>query len=180
MAGIARQVAVHGQPFAPPCVLLSGGETTVTVRGAGRGGRNVEFLLSLGIALDGHPAIHALAGDTDGVDGEDEIAGAYLDPDSLARAASLGIRPADRLSDNDGHGLPACGDAGRHRHRPAALHAARRARPDLAHGDDRCHREPGTISAVIVSPGRFRTVIASHARFSPSSRGPKSRGDPGS
>jgi hydroxypyruvate reductase len=112
MAGIARQVAVHGQPFAPPCVMLSGGETTVTVRGAGRGGRNVEFLLSLGIALDGHPAIHALAGDTDGVDGDDEIAGGYLDPDSLARAASLGIRPADRLSDNDGHGFfGALGDA---------------------------------------------------------------------
>lgn len=112
MAGIARQVAVHGQPFAPPCVLLSGGETTVTVRGGGRGGRNVEFLLALGVALDGHPAIHALAGDTDGVDGQDDAAGAYLAPDSLARARLLGINPADRLADNDGHGFfEALGDA---------------------------------------------------------------------
>jgi hydroxypyruvate reductase len=112
MAGIARQVAVHGQPFAPPCVLLSGGETTVTVRGGGRGGRNVEFLLALGVALDGHPAIHALAGDTDGVDGQDDAAGAYLAPDSLARARLLGINPADRLADNDGHGFfAALGDA---------------------------------------------------------------------
>ena len=76
MAGIALQVARHGQPFEPPCILLSGGETTVTVRGGGRGGRNVEFLLSLAIALDGHPGIHAMAGDTDGVDGLEEIAGA--------------------------------------------------------------------------------------------------------
>ena len=105
MAGIARQVAAHGQPFAPPCVLLSGGETTVTVRGSGRGGRNVEFLLALGIALDGHPDVHALAGDTDGVDGVDEAAGAYLAPDSLARARALGLRPVDRLADNDGHGF---------------------------------------------------------------------------
>jgi hydroxypyruvate reductase len=103
MAGIARQVAVHGQPFAPPCVLLSGGETTVTVRGAGRGGRNVEFLLALGIALDGRPGVDALAGDTDGVDGHDAAAGAYLAPDSLARARALGIRPADCLAENDGH-----------------------------------------------------------------------------
>ena len=105
MAGIARQVAAQGQPFAPPCVLLSGGETTVTVRGSGRGGRNVEFLLALGIALDGHPDVHALAGDTDGVDGDDEAAGAYLAPDSLARARALGLRPVDRLADNDGHGF---------------------------------------------------------------------------
>ncbi|HEX6362553.1 MAG TPA: MOFRL family protein, partial [Albitalea sp.] len=105
LAGIARQVADRGQPVAPPCVLLSGGETTVTVRGAGRGGRNVEFLLALGIALDGHPRIHALAGDTDGVDGREDIAGAVLAPDTLARARSLGLRPRDRLADNDGHGF---------------------------------------------------------------------------
>ncbi len=86
MAGIALQVARRGQPFAPPCVLLSGGETTVTVKGQGRGGRNVEFLLALAIALGGEPGIHALAGDTDGVDGQEEIAGAYLGPDTLARA----------------------------------------------------------------------------------------------
>ena len=112
MAGIALQVAVHGQPFQPPCILLSGGETTVTVRGQGRGGRNVEFLLSLGVALDGHPGIHAVAGDTDGVDGQEEIAGAYLSPDSLARAWTKGIRPKDSLANNDGHGFfEALGDS---------------------------------------------------------------------
>ncbi len=105
MAGIARQVALRGQPFEAPCVLLSGGETTVTVRGSGRGGRNVEFLLSLGVALNGQAGIHALAGDTDGVDGQDEIAGAYLAPDSLQRARGQGIRPMDSLSNNDGHGF---------------------------------------------------------------------------
>jgi glycerate 2-kinase len=104
-AALALQVAKYGQPFRPPCILLSGGETTVTVRGLGRGGRNVEFLLSLGVALDGHPGIHALAGDTDGVDGLEEIAGAYLAPDSLARAWSIGINPKERLADNDGHGF---------------------------------------------------------------------------
>ena len=112
MAGIARQVAARGQPFAAPCVLLSGGETTVTVRGQGRGGRNVEFLLSLGVALDGITGVHALAGDTDGVDGEEEIAGAYLSPDSLQRAWDKGIRPKDALADNDGHGFfAALGDS---------------------------------------------------------------------
>ncbi|MBI4995972.1 MAG: glycerate kinase [Rhodocyclales bacterium] len=105
MAAIARQVALHGQPLAPPCVLLSGGECSVTVRGQGRGGRNVEFLLALGIALDGLPGVHALAGDTDGVDGQEEIAGAYLAPDSLQRAWQQGIRPRDSLDDNDGHGF---------------------------------------------------------------------------
>lgn len=112
MAGIARQVALHGQPFQAPCVLLSGGETTVTVRGSGRGGRNVEFLLSLGVALEGQPGIHALAGDTDGVDGQEEIAGAWLAPDTLARAWDLGIRPKDSLDNNDGHGFfQALGDS---------------------------------------------------------------------
>lgn len=112
MAGIARQVALRGQPFPAPCVLLSGGETTVTVRGRGRGGRNVEFLFALGIALNGQPGIHALAGDTDGVDGQEEIAGAYLAPDTLARAWSQGIKPRDRLADNDGHGFfQALGDS---------------------------------------------------------------------
>lgn len=105
LAGIALQVAERGQPVAPPCVLLSGGETTVTVSGKGRGGRNVEFLLSLGIALNGHPRIHALAGDTDGVDGQEEIAGALLAPDTLARAWALGIKPRDSLTNNDGHGF---------------------------------------------------------------------------
>ena len=112
MAGIAQQVAQHGQPFKPPCVLLSGGETTVTVRGSGRGGRNVEFLLSLGVALNGRAGVHAIAGDTDGVDGQEEIAGAYLAPDTLERAFSKQIKPPDRLADNDGHGFfEALGDS---------------------------------------------------------------------
>ena len=102
-AGIAHQVAERSQPFAAPCVLLSGGETTVTVRGSGRGGRNVEYLLSLAIALEGHGRIHALAGDTDGVDGQEEIAGAYLSPDSLERALALGLKPKDMLGNNDAH-----------------------------------------------------------------------------
>ncbi|MCB1723375.1 MAG: glycerate kinase [Gammaproteobacteria bacterium] len=112
MAGIALQVARHGMPFRPPCVLLSGGETTVTLRGDGRGGRNVEFLLALAIALDGVPGIHALAGDTDGVDGIEEIAGALVAPDTLARAWAAGINPHASLAANDGHGFfGALGDA---------------------------------------------------------------------
>ncbi|SME92279.1 glycerate kinase type-2 family protein [Pseudogulbenkiania subflava] len=112
MAGIALQIKNRSQPVAPPCVLLSGGETTVTVRGQGRGGRNVEFLLSLAVALNGAPGIHAVAGDTDGVDGQEEIAGAFIAPDTLSRAWAAGIRPRDRLDDNDGHGFfEALGDA---------------------------------------------------------------------
>ena len=112
MAGIALQVARQGQPFQAPCILLSGGESTVTVRGSGRGGRNVEFLLSLGIALQGQAGVHALAGDTDGVDGLEEIAGAYLAPDSLQRAWAQGMRPRDSLDHNDGHGFfSALGDS---------------------------------------------------------------------
>jgi hydroxypyruvate reductase len=104
-AGIARRVATHGQPARAPAVLLSGGETTVTVRGKGRGGRNAEFLLSLAVALDGMPGISALAADTDGVDGTEDNAGAFLSPDSLARAAALGIDAKARLADNDGYGF---------------------------------------------------------------------------
>ena len=112
MAAIAQQVAVHGQPIAPPCVLLSGGETTVTVRGQGRGGRNVEFLLSLAIALDGRPCVYAIAGDTDGVDGQEEIAGAIVTPDTLSRAWGKGMKPRDSLGNNDGHGFfEALGDS---------------------------------------------------------------------
>ncbi|WP_334159136.1 glycerate kinase type-2 family protein [Oryzomicrobium sp.] len=112
LAGIALQVHRHGQPLPAPCVLLSGGETTVTVRGKGRGGRNVEFLLALAVALDGAPGIHAVAGDTDGVDGQEEIAGAFATPCTLKRAWERGIRPRDRLDDNDGHGFfEALGDS---------------------------------------------------------------------
>lgn len=105
LAGVALQIARRGQPLRAPCVLLSGGETTVTLRGQGRGGRNVEFLLSLGLALDSEPGIFALAGDTDGVDGQEEIAGALLTPDTLARAWECGLRPREQLDDNDGHGF---------------------------------------------------------------------------
>jgi hydroxypyruvate reductase len=105
MAGMALQVALRDQPFEAPCLLISGGESTVTVRGKGRGGRNVEFLLSLAIALDGQQGIYALAGDTDGVDGLAEIAGAYLAPDTLDRAWAMGIRPKESLANNDGHGF---------------------------------------------------------------------------
>ena len=105
MAAIARQVKAHGQPAGTPCVLISGGETTVTVRGRGRGGRNVEFLLALAVALRGEPGIHAVAGDTDGVDGAEEVAGAFIDPSTFARARRAGIDLAAALADNDGHGV---------------------------------------------------------------------------
>ncbi len=103
MAAIARQVVAHRQPIAPPCVLLSGGETTVTVRGAGRGGRNVEFLLSLALELRGRATIYAIAADTDGVDGREDVAGALVTPDTLERALRAGLRPAQCLADNDAH-----------------------------------------------------------------------------
>ena len=112
MAGIALQARRHGQPLAAPCVLLSGGETTVTLRGQGRGGRNVEFLLALALALNGAPGIHALAADTDGVDGAEEVAGAFMAPDTLARAWAKGMPPRDSLDDNDAHTFfGALGDA---------------------------------------------------------------------
>jgi glycerate 2-kinase len=103
LAAIGLQVAQRQQPFATPCVLLSGGETTVTVRGSGRGGRNVECLLSMAIALGGQPGVHALMGDTDGVDGQEETAGAHIDPSTLQRAWQLGIKPQDSLANNDAH-----------------------------------------------------------------------------
>jgi glycerate 2-kinase len=112
LAGIALQVVNRGQPFQAPCILLSGGETTVTVRGGGRGGRNVEFLLSLAIALDGQAGVYGLAGDTDGVDGQEEIAGARFGPDTLARAWQKGLSPKDVLSANDAHSFfTALGDS---------------------------------------------------------------------
>jgi glycerate 2-kinase len=103
MAGIARQTAQRGQPVHPPVVLLSGGETTVTVKGTGRGGRNVEFLLSLAVELDGIANVFALAGDTDGVDGAEVVAGAIVTPDTLFRAAALGMDTKAMLANNDGH-----------------------------------------------------------------------------
>jgi hydroxypyruvate reductase len=111
MAGIATSCARHGEPICPPCVLLSGGETTVTVRGQGRGGRNAEFLLALAVALNGEAGVHALAGDTDGIDGTEDNAGAFLADDTLARARALGLDAAARLADNDGYGyFAALGD----------------------------------------------------------------------
>ena len=105
LAGIALQVAQRAQPFQWPCVLLSGGETTVTLRGKGRGGRNVECLLSCLLTLRGQPHIHALMADTDGVDGAEEIAGAIIDPDTLKRAWAQGLKPADELANNNAHGF---------------------------------------------------------------------------
>ncbi|MFZ6753894.1 glycerate kinase type-2 family protein [Undibacterium sp. Dicai25W] len=102
-AAIARQVAKNGQPFQKPCVILSGGETTVTVRGNGRGGRNAEFLLSLVVALDGHPDIYALACDTDGIDGSEDNAGAVCDPGSLRRASENDLYPKTMLENNDAY-----------------------------------------------------------------------------
>ncbi|RJG09802.1 glycerate kinase [Pseudomonas cavernicola] len=103
-AGIARQIVLHGQPIKPPCVILSGGETTVTVRGKGRGGRNAEFLLSLTDSLKGLPGVYALAGDTDGIDGSEDNAGALMSPDSYARAARQGLSASDELDNNNGYG----------------------------------------------------------------------------
>jgi glycerate 2-kinase len=112
LAGIALQVARHNEPFKPPCALLSGGETTVTVKGTGRGGRNVEFLLSMALTLDGQTDVTALACDTDGVDGLDEIAGAVITPDTLMRAWAMGLNPRDHLDNNNGHGFfSALGDS---------------------------------------------------------------------
>jgi hydroxypyruvate reductase len=105
MAGIALSCKRYGQPARPPCVLLSGGETTVTVKGQGRGGRNAEFLLALAVALDGTPGIHALAGDTDGIDGTEDNAGAVLTADTLARAHAAGLDARAWLADNDGYGF---------------------------------------------------------------------------
>ena len=105
LGGIALSCAAHGVPLAAPCVLLSGGETTVTVRGAGRGGRNAEFLLGLALALGGHGRIHAIACDTDGIDGSEDNAGALLLPDTAARAAAAGIDLRARLVENDAYSV---------------------------------------------------------------------------
>ena len=104
-AALAREARDHSQPQPPPVALISGGETTVTLRGQGRGGRNTEFLLSLAIALDGLERTWALACDTDGIDGSEDNAGAVLTPDALARAATLGLAPKAMLAGNDGYGF---------------------------------------------------------------------------
>jgi len=102
---LAREIKQHGLPYQPPVALISGGETTVTVRGNGRGGRNAEFLLALAVDLAGAEGIHALACDTDGIDGSEDNAGAILAPDSLARAAKKKLDAARLLADNDGYGF---------------------------------------------------------------------------
>ncbi|HRE18296.1 MAG TPA: glycerate kinase [Rhodocyclaceae bacterium] len=104
-AGIALSARQHGLPVKAPAVLLSGGETTVTVRHPGRGGRNTEFLLALALALKGGEAIHALAADTDGVDGSEDNAGAFITPTSLTRAAAQGINARGMLDANDAWGF---------------------------------------------------------------------------
>jgi len=116
-AALARAVARHGQPFARPCVILSGGETTVTIRprapGAakGRGGRAGEFCMGLAQALQGQAGVWALAADTDGIDGVEDNAGARVAPDTLARAAAQGLCIADHLDRNDAYGyFDALGD----------------------------------------------------------------------
>ena len=103
LAGIAMQARRFGQPIKPPCAIISGGETTVTVQGNGAGGRNVEFLLSLALKLNGAEKIYALAGDTDGIDGAREVAGAYITPETLVIARNLKIDPWTSLSNNDAH-----------------------------------------------------------------------------
>ncbi len=102
-ARLARRAMRHGEPVAPPCAILSGGETTVTVRGGGRGGRNAEFLLAF--AADDPGDVYAIACDTDGIDGSEDNAGAIVTPDTLARAARLGLDARARLADNDAHGF---------------------------------------------------------------------------
>ena len=103
-AALARAVARRGTPFAKPCVILSGGETTVTLKGqGGRGGRASEFLLGCAIALQAEPGVHVLAADTDGIDGIEDNAGAIVSPDTLARARALGLKPAASLDANDAY-----------------------------------------------------------------------------
>jgi len=100
-AALARRILAGEGPVAAPCVVISGGETTVTVKGRGRGGRNAEYLLAFMLAMGGASRVHALAGDTDGIDGVESSAGAHAAPDSLARLAAAGIDAAARLDDND-------------------------------------------------------------------------------
>ncbi|WP_008314108.1 glycerate kinase [Leptolyngbya sp. PCC 6406] len=111
-SGIAHQVVQYGQPITPPCVILSGGETTVTVTGSGgRGGRNGEFLLSLAVALNGLEKVWAIAGDTDGIDGSETNAGAILTPDILQRGGDRDLNAADYLARHDSYSFFAALDA---------------------------------------------------------------------
>jgi hydroxypyruvate reductase len=107
MAHTVRKLRATGEPAAPPAVLLSGGETTVTIGdgGAGRGGRNMEFLLALALELNGEPGTWALAGDSDGVDGTEDAAGAIVTPDTLERAASAGVDVRESLERHDSYSL---------------------------------------------------------------------------
>ena len=106
MAALAREVRLHGSPFRPPVALISGGECTVTVRGAnGRGGRCGEFLLALAAELESVEGVHALAADTDGIDGSGDNAGALLQPDTLARARAKGLDARKLLAANDSYGF---------------------------------------------------------------------------
>lgn len=100
-AAIAREVLTRDRPFTKPVVILSGGETTVTVRGKGKGGRNSEFLLSFAIDIDGVTGIHALAADTDGIDGSEDNAGAFADATTISRMITNGVDPIERLNSND-------------------------------------------------------------------------------
>ncbi|WP_036293347.1 glycerate kinase [Methylosinus sp. PW1] len=102
-AGIARQIARHAQPIAPPVAIISGGETTVTVRGNGKGGRDAEFLLALTLALEGFGGISAIACDTDGIDGSEDNAGAIMTADSFARAAAQGVDLKALFANNDAY-----------------------------------------------------------------------------
>ncbi|MDL1867177.1 glycerate kinase [Betaproteobacteria bacterium PRO4] len=102
-AAIAREIRHYSNPYKPPVALISGGETTVTVKGAGKGGRNAEFLLSLAIALGGLEDVYALACDTDGIDGSETNAGAVITPDTLLRATRAGMNPIALLDDNDAY-----------------------------------------------------------------------------
>jgi len=102
---LARRIAGGSEPMKPPVAIISGGECTVTVRGNGRGGRCTEFLLSVGIGLDGFPNVHAIACDTDGIDGSEDNAGAVLLPDSLKRSIALGLNARKLLANNDAYGF---------------------------------------------------------------------------
>ena len=104
-AALARQVRLHAHPLKPPVALISGGETTVTLRGKGRGGRCSEFLLSLAVELNGLEETWALACDTDGIDGSEDNAGAIVTPDALQRSRAKGLDAKRMLSQNDGYGF---------------------------------------------------------------------------